>query len=83
MNQTSTIFYYVYGQPLINNALSNCFASANGKGLHVLDVAGEVLHWGGQLLVSYVLVGLAYGWTLSSRAVQNFIPDDKVWILDL
>lgn len=40
---------------------------------------GEVLHWGGQLVVSYVLVGLAYGWTLSSKAVQQFIPDDKVW----
>lgn len=46
--------------------------------MHLLDVAGELLHWGGQLLVSYVLVGLAYGWTLSSRAVQNFIPNDKV-----
>lgn len=44
----------------------------------MLDVLGEVLHWGGQLLVSYVLVGLAYGWTLSSRAVQKYIPDDKV-----
>lgn len=39
---------------------------------------GEVLHWGGQLVVSYVLVGLAYGWTLSSKAVQQYIPDDKV-----
>lgn len=39
---------------------------------------GEVLHWGGQLVVSFVLVGLAYGWTLSSRAVQKYIPDDKV-----
>lgn len=44
----------------------------------MLDVLGELLHWGGQLLVSYVLVGLAYGWTLSSRAVQKYIPDDKV-----
>lgn len=44
----------------------------------MLDVLGELLHWGGQLLVSYVLVGLAYGWTLSSRAVQKLIPDDKV-----
>lgn len=44
----------------------------------MLDVLGEVLHWGGQLVVSYVLVGLAYGWTLSSRAVQKYIPDDKV-----
>ena len=43
-----------------------------------MDVLGELLHWGGQLLVSYVLVGLAYGWTLSSRAVQKYIPDDKV-----
>lgn len=39
---------------------------------------GEVLHWWGQLLVSYVLVGLAYGWTLSSRAVQKLVPDNKV-----
>lgn len=39
---------------------------------------GEVFHWGGQLVVSYVLVGLAYGWTLSSAAVQKIVPDDKV-----
>lgn len=52
--------------------------AANGRGYVFLDVFGELLHWGGQLLVSYVLVGLAYGWTLSSRAVQKYIPDDKV-----
>ena len=50
----------------------------NGRGMRLLDVIGEVLHLGGQLLVSYVLVGLAYGWTLSSKAVQKYIPDDKV-----
>jgi len=50
----------------------------NGRGFILLDVLGEILHWGGQLVVSYVLVGLAYGWTLSSRAVQKYIPDDKV-----
>ncbi|CAM9231578.1 unnamed protein product [Choristocarpus tenellus] len=50
----------------------------NGEGLRLLDVVGEILHIGGQLLVSYVLVGLAYGWTLSSEAVQKYIPDDKV-----
>lgn len=53
-------------------------SAANGRGFHFLDVLGEVLHWGGQLLVSFVLVGLAYGWTLSSKAVQKLIPDDKV-----
>lgn len=52
--------------------------TANGRGYILLDVMGEVLHWGGQLVVSYVLVGLAYGWTLSSRAVQKYVPDDKV-----
>lgn len=46
-----------------------------------MDVLGEVLHWGGQLVVSYVLVGLAYGWTLSSKAVQQYIPDDKVQMM--
>ncbi|CAM9226350.1 unnamed protein product [Ectocarpus sp. 12 AP-2014] len=51
--------------------------ATNGTGYVLLDVGGEVLHWGGQLLVSYVLVGLAYGWTLSSRAVQKYVPDDK------
>ncbi|CAN0139953.1 unnamed protein product [Scytosiphon promiscuus] len=51
--------------------------AVNGRGFYLFDVLGEILHWGGQLLVSYVLVGLAYGWTLSSRAVQKFIPDDK------
>ena len=50
----------------------------NGRGMRLLDVIGEVLHLGGQLLVSYVLVGLAYGWTLSSKPVQKYIPDDKV-----
>eukprot|EP00904_Undaria_pinnatifida_P007864 jgi/Undpi1/4207/HiC_scaffold_16.g07574.m1 len=51
--------------------------AADGRGYWFFDVLGEVLHWGGQLVVSYVLVGLAYGWTLSSKAVQQFIPDDK------
>lgn len=50
----------------------------NGRGYRLFDVMGEVLHWGGQLIVSYVLVGLAYGWTLSSKAVQKIVPDDKV-----
>ena len=54
------------------------YPAANGRGFILLDVLGEILHWGGQLVVSYVLVGLAYGWTLSSRAVQKYIPDDKV-----
>lgn len=49
----------------------------NGRGYRLFDVMGEVLHWGGQLIVSYVLVGLAYGWTLSSKAVQKIVPDDK------
>ncbi len=56
--------------------------AVNGRGYILLDVLGEILHWGGQLVVSYVLVGLAYGWTLSSRAVQKYIPDDKVRATD-
>lgn len=53
-------------------------SSVDGLGYGLLDVLGELLHWGGQVLVSYVLVGLAYGWTLSSKAVQKIVPDDKV-----
>lgn len=58
--------------------LTFCDSAVNGRGYIIFDVMGEVLHWGGQLLVSYVLVGLAYGWTLSSTAVQKIVPDDKV-----
>lgn len=61
-----------------NALLVVSWRAANGIGYVLLDVGGEVLHWGGQLVVSYVLVGLAYGWTLSSRAVQKYVPDDKV-----
>ncbi|CAM9234463.1 unnamed protein product [Discosporangium mesarthrocarpum] len=51
-------------------------AHEDGEGLRLLDVFGEVMHVLSQLTVSYVLVGLAYGWTLSSDAVHEIIPSD-------
>jgi len=47
--------------------------SSSGTGIPTIELLGELTWWIGQVIVSCVLVGIAWGWTLDNSHIRNEI----------